>query len=389
MKRYELFSISLIFIIYNACILAPLNPGFNYMIYNHFSGLYWQGINPYKASGNLNATETYKNSSYLDYSGGQLTIYNVLYYLQHQIKGEPFQRINAFRVYSFFILCLFILCLFLLNRRNEIDHFEYFSCTVLVFLPALWVLLFFRGFEDKLLFCFSPILILTLWRKNFCLSGFICGVLGGINGIPLFYLPLLWIALSQHTADSLTRKKGLFLVTFLFICGFSLAMLPFFPDSLLGWQRRSAREGVMPFWFSIWNLFPEIYFRNLNKIMMGLGVILVYLGMVKNKFNLKTSLVLTTSVFLFFSNNQAVERVIPLVLLFPLIFVTPYSRVAYLIVAVIFLGIGYDEFNRVNPEKIKWMSFLVSSPITFGYLLLCFEIIWIRYFKSEPHTCSG
>ena len=128
--------------------------GFNYRIYNYFSSLYFFGKDPYKAPDVKvdDVRKSFRRPSYLDYTGLQLTIYNICY----AVKRYVWWRLDGFVIYSLSIFILTFVTLYLLHQRGLLDTWDMSLTYLLLFNPYLWHVLFFRSYEDKAIFLLIP-----------------------------------------------------------------------------------------------------------------------------------------------------------------------------------------------------------------------------------------
>jgi len=353
--------------------------GFNYKIYNYFSGLYFQGINPYNAPAvpEEDPRDAFKRPTYLDYSGLQLSVYNLCYMVRHRV----WSGLDGFVLYSTALWSAAVLAAYHLRKRAGISAGQFFWFMAFLLAPYVWYRFFIFQYEDKALYLLLPPLILVMQRSAPILLGAIMGLFTGLVGVPALVLPVLILSYTRRASSRKQKARDLakFAVGFTAVLGVS--MVPFFPESLEGWVRRSNLESKHPFWFSGWRLLGDLYFPGLNKIAVVVCSVLVYVLYGMRRLTLNASVVVLLSFPFFFSVTMGAQRILPAVVTFPLGLSTKRGLTAYAIAAyaLLFLFLWLDEthstFLEYPHQHALAKSALLLLPCALGYAIMCAEAI--------------
>lgn len=351
--------------------------GFNYRIYNYFSSLYFFGKDPYKAPDVKvdDVRKSFRRPSYLDYTGLQLTIYNICY----AVKRYVWWRLDGFVIYSLSIFILTFVTLYLLHQRGLLDTWDMSLTYLLLFNPYLWHVLFFRSYEDKAIFLLiPPLLILLAATASEFWSFFVAGLLTGWLGVPVLLLPLMLIDAHRHIAPG-RKFVRCFQLVGVFLLGCCLALIPFFPDALEGWKRRSLLEGArLPYWFSFWNLFGPYYFANLNKLTIAVVALAIYGARFLNRLSFRASLVLLVLVPMFFSITMGSQRIVPIYAIMLLGMESRRSKISYVVllstILCVFLGLDimrsfFMGYPKGLGELVKPMMLLSPGVLASVFIL--------------------
>jgi hypothetical protein len=249
----------------------------------------------------------------------------------------------------------------------------------MLFAPYLWYVLFFRGYEDKALYLLLPAAILLLHSWSPYVTAGALGALTGLAGAPVLVLPVLLLSAIpggrrwRETIPVLTKMIALFGV------GLALAMLPFFPEALVGWARRSALESSQPYWFSGWRILGSLYFPGLNKVAIVAASGLVYLlyGLRRMTFNAAVVILLTLPFF--FSVTMGSQRIMPAVVTMVLAFSTRrwlwvYAAPTYLcLLLFLWLDVTRHTFFLYPVHHAVAKSILLLLPCAWGYVCCLFD----------------
>lgn len=369
----------LVFEAYAGCAMLEGGHGFNYSAYNYFSGLYWQGENPYQAP-NVTVTEaeSFRRPSYLDYTGAQLLVYNVCTYVSIHFG------VDGFVLYSLFLLLLALILAYRLAVMEVLNWQEYLLFLALILSPYLWHVLLFFSYEDKVLYILLPLAVLYTHSKSVKATGWLIGLATGLIGIAVALYPLLGLSILCDTAQAQSaRYKTLITVTGCLLVGCATTLVPFFPDSMLGWQRRAILESSAPFWFSFWTLIDPLYVSGLNKIFIVLACLVVYWLFAVGRLEFKAAIILVLSSFFTFSVTMGPQRIMPFVVMLAIAFRHPLPRMVYCGVAFTLIGIFWfldksNGFFQTYPASLaiaQGKSLLLLSPILLGYSLVSWDNI--------------
>jgi hypothetical protein len=365
--------------------------GFNYNAYNYFSGLYFNGLDPYHPPflpERVLINESFRRPSYLDYTGFQLAIYNLCYLVRHHI----WWRLDGYVLYSLLFWFLALLGVYELRRKAYITPTHYFSFVAMLFAPYLWYVLFVRSYEDKAIYLLLPVAIPLLHHWSPLWATGILGALTGVVGVPVLVLPVLLLSVVHKTGFSKQSLLRMTKLSAVFSIGFFVSMVPFFPESLLGWARRSALELALPSWFSGWRILGDLYFPGLNNatLLVACGIVYLLYGYRRMTFNASVVVLLTFPFF--FSVTMGSQRILPAVATMVLAFSTRRWLLAYAVTVYpslllfLWLDVSRGLFFSYPVHHATMKSVLLLLPCALGYGFLVFEGIAE---KSSPNKASN
>jgi MFS family permease len=369
--------------------------GFNYNIYSYFSELYFKGVDPYHPPvvPERDINDSFRRPTYLDYTGLQLAVYNLCYLVRHRI----WERLDGYVLYSLALWLLTVLGAYELRRRACITPTQFFVFIGMLFAPYLWYVLFFRFYEDKAIYLLLPVAILLLhdWSPRWAAG--MLGVLTGLAGVPALVLPVLLLCFVHKTGSLRQSFHGMMKIVIFFGIGFVLSMVPFFPDSILGWVRRSALESGPPMWFSGWHILGNSYFSGLNNLTILITCCLVYLLYGTRWITLNASVTVLLTLPLFFSITIGSQRIMPAVATMVLAFTTrrwlmTYAVMAYSLLLLFFwLDVSRGTFTDYPVHHTVVKSAVLLIPCALGYGLLLSEAIAKRVSqkKAPGVACSA
>ena len=377
-RRVTLCISLLVFVAYASYAMQRRGSGFNYNIYKYFSKLYWQGENPYRPPAVTihGVDDSFREPRYLDYSGAQLVIYNAAAYVSDRYG------VQGLVIYSLLMLFFALVLAYRLSVLEVLSLQEYTLLTILVFSPYLWYRLFFYSYEDKAFYILLPLAVLYTRAKSYNAAGLLLGVAAGLSGFAGALFPLLALdILLDPTQHPTTRRRALLTATGFALLGGVLTMLPFFPDSLLGWRRRAILESGFPVWYSSLNLLDGLYFPGLNTVFILTGCLLVYGFFAVRRLEFKPAVILVMSFFFVFSVQMGAQRIVPFVVVLVMAFRHRLPRLAYFAVAfmllLVFLFLDRSQaFFQVYPRTLaiaQIKSIILLSPMILGYLLIVLD----------------
>jgi hypothetical protein len=348
--------------------------GTDYAIYTYFSRLHFQGTNPYHAPP-LDPADLYRSYSLpalLDYPGAQLLIYNACYWITQHTHAD------GLVLYSVLLLLAALICAYELVVRAWIAPraYAYFLVLCLV-APGLWFTLLAYTYEDKALYILMPLALLYAWGRWRRGAFLLLGVLTGLTGVVVALAPVLaWADWREVRAKGAPRPWRRLLGHMACLAfGAAVALAPFFPDSLISWQRRAALEASGPLWFSFWNLIPN-YPPNLNKLVMALACLAIYACFYAEIIDLKAALVLLIAVFFFFSSILYLWRVVPLVVVLVLVYRREATHGAFFAVALAYLyGAVFFFRDYPKPSTVKLETLALLAPLILGVILVALDSI--------------
>ncbi|MEI8138435.1 MAG: hypothetical protein WCI03_01055 [bacterium] len=385
MKQYRLsiciLVVSLIAVILIGVILVNRGiSGFNLNIYNYFASFYYHGQNPYNVPDVVtkDINETFRATVYLDYTGFQQAIYNLCFAVQWSI----WWKLNGFLLYSLGLITATMLSLYTLQRRALISTNEYVWVSVLIFAPYTWYVLFIRSFEDKIIFMLLPPFILLARAMSCRFVAWSLGVLTGLVGVPGIILPVLVIDALQSGGEKSSNnfRRAIVVISF-FGFGLMLAMIPYFPDALIGWTRRAALENGVPRWFSVWQLIGGAYSPGLNKLIIGGLSLWVYVLSWRRKLSFAAAVVVLLSFPFFFSISMESHRLVPVLVMLPLAFETARVRGWYsagcfcFLLLFLIVDVRDDMLYKYPATHVKLKTAFLCAPAIMGYGLLFMEYV--------------
>jgi len=382
-RGVTLFISLLVFVAYASYALQQRRDGFNFKIYRYFSGLYWKGENPYRPPAVTihDVNESYRASRYLDYSGAQLVIYNAAIFLTDHYG------VQGLVLYSLLMLFIALILAYRLSALQVLSMQEYVLLMILLLSPYLWYRLFFYSYEDKAFYILLPLALLYARAKSHNAAGLLLGVASGLSGIAAALYPLLALSILLDPAQPpAIRYRALLTATALALVGAVLALLPFFPDSLLGWSRRASLEGGSPAWYSFLHLLNGAYVPGLNGVFILAGCLLVYALFAVGQLEFKTAIILVMSFFFMFSVQMGAQRIVPFVVVLVIAFRHRLPRLTYFAISfvllLVFLFLDRSRaFFQVYPETLavaQVKSIILLSPMVLGYLLIALDSSYPR-----------
>ena len=360
----------LVFLIYKT---TPA--GFNLSIYTYNANLTLYGKPAFGrdlTEGENKDTETYRLPEYLDYSGLQHLIYVVLTFINFNYSyPQYFHYLVGFEIWS--TLWIFII-IFLLKHGNYFNESsnsinqKFWFLILISFHPAFylnWIL----QWEDKITLLALPLIILILMEKKYYFSAsFLLGISIALNGILIFFVPPFMIYMLN------INKRRFWLCALLFFVGVIIAMIPYFPESLYGWQNRVVRTNTSnPFWFSIYILLPnKLYTPLLNKSLLIILPVLSTIAYWKKYINLYDALIISVMLVISLSPYNGIQRVLPLILLITIL-TTNVTRLYWMLLSIV-LTIYVFLFYPDKQNDIKYIDVvLFYVPLFFvsAYYVYC------------------
>ncbi len=361
--------------------------GFNYAIYNHFAMIdYVFDSNPYAIPEVAGiAGDDHANPRLLDYPGLQHLVYKYLY-----IMGARW-GVNGFVVYSFVWLTLALCLVAYLTRRKDLPLYSFFFFLILFFANGLWWRIFHGSYEDKALYIALPFLIFALYRYGGGLlsTAPLLGLLAALNGVSAFLLPVVLVhhVRSKHVGDGrelslawmmpVLKDWKIWAAIALFFAVFAIGMLPYYPESLVGWERRGRLENAPPHWFSIWHLYPW-YFTGLNRIVMFAMTGLALTALFFRRITFLHALILVPSFFFVFSVTQGGQRIAPLLIIFVYLLAGNFRlSIVYMFTAFVFLS---HEGRHLHVYPTEWFesavqAALMHSCVGLAYVLFLYDVV--------------
>jgi hypothetical protein len=282
MRRYLLLTI----ILWGVLFLAYPPSGFDLAIYQHNALLTLAG-QPAFGRPITDAMMLPSHPAYLDYTGAQHLVYTLL------------AAANGFALYA---LALVGLAFVLLWKHSKE------AALILVFSPAFLAVFGAGAWTDKLIFIVIPLMALLLKSRPVVLAAFV-GVVIGFNGLLLYFAPVALILA--------WRAKQLIPAALAMGAGFVLLILPFFPDSLSGWQYRAGRMALdEPFWWSFWRLLPDGWYAPILDRLLGVGMAgVAAMAYWRRWITLETALLIAVSCVALTGVYNSETRVLPIALL--------------------------------------------------------------------------
>jgi hypothetical protein len=222
--------------------------------------------------------------------------------------------------------------------------------------------MFIFTLEDKIVFILIILVLILVKNKSYLLTGFLIGIFTGLNGVAISALPILLIDVTNYRCSGFKKIKHIISICSSFCLGLIVMLIPFFPESLIGWSRRSNLEGeAIPSFYSIWRIMENFYFSNLNKMTIFLLAIFLYINFYRKKLDFRESLVLVYSLFFVFSVNTVPQRLFPIMLILFLCFRANWSRILYSLI-LFFHSTIMVVFYHTNPSFS-----LLDHILTKGY----------------------
>ena len=335
--------------------------------------------------------ESFKRPAYLDYTGLQLAVYNVCY----AVPILVWSGLDGFVLYSAVLWALAALCVYRLYLDNQIKRAHYYWFFAFLFAPYLWYVLFVRSYEDKALYLLLPAAVMLAYQRSPALAGALVGVLTGLIGVPIFVVPILLLFAIRQGETKRESTALVMKVAAMFVVGLLVSMVPFFPESLVGWERRSALEASQPFWFSGWLVLGDIYFAGLNKLTILALSIAVYLLYGTRRLTFNAALVLLVTFPLFFSVTMNSQRIVPLMVVLVLGFSTMRGLAMYavpsfvLLLVFAYLDLVHKTFATYPDTFAVPKSILLLFPCLLGYVLIAIESFTNRIAPAAVATGEG
>lgn len=363
----------------------------DYRIYRYFSSLHFEGTNPYlaKAVPWTDVNMSFTDPNYLDYSGLQLTFYNFAYWIGDTFFGQ--QKVYVgFILYSLTIIFISILAIWFVARQTAKKWMSW-CLTILLFQPYFWYVSFSRSYEDKGVYLLIPTLVILTFNSRRTVSA-ACGLFAAWLGVGFLLFPIVLIEVYRNASEKVAAVRQIATCTAIFIVVFAVCMLPYFPESLIGWERRSNLENsTEPIWFSIWNLISPHYSSGLNRTALLCLSFTIYLLKWRCRISARASILMLVSLTVLVSINTPAQRIAPLFCVFVLAFEN--KRFAYLYtgfafacsVLFFYFDRQYAIFTNYPVSHASLLSLFLSAPLFFGGGLLIFDQIRNR---SEPEKSS-
>ncbi len=355
--------------------------GFNYSIYKYNASLTISGHKTFgrrnNQVGDINNAE-YKDAKYLDYTAAQHLAYVMmeelnLSNLNPKLSGLGFQLWTIFNIST-----IILLIVFLYDYSNEdIPSEKLWPIIFISFFPVIPFYNIVSSWEDKLIFLLIPLLLLYLIKiKKYKIASFSIGVFIGYNGATVFFLPIYLIFLFQATQEKFWQNILFSLL------GISLALIPYFPESLFGWANRIHRTDITkPFWYSIYLLLPSgTYSPVINTLAVMVSSSLAAVFFYFKKINLIDALIISISVVIIISPYNGVSRVIPVILLVSIL--TPnMNKMNWL-----FLGLFLFIFFTVDSGYITPVVNIKNTVLFYVPILYSFMVYVYKRLKSDNYS---
>ncbi len=294
--------------------------GFNYEIYSYNASLTLSGQNAFdkeivQLNDKLNVSPS--DSKFLDYTGSQHLLYVCLESLNLSKISKNLYGLG-FQLWTIVNITIILLLIFQLgiSSKDEIDANRFWPIIIVALCPIIPFYLIISSWEDKLIFLLLPLLLLLLIRqKKYRIASFSCGFIIAFNGLFVFLLPIYIIYLLR------IMKKYFWINLGFILLGLIIGMIPFFPESLSGWENRFIRVDTnLPFWFSFYTFLPEgIYSSTLNNLIIFIISLITIIFYWLRKINFIDAMLISVSIVIIFSPFNVVSRVIPLILLFSIL----------------------------------------------------------------------
>jgi len=257
----------------------------------------------------------------------------------------------GYKIYLVFLLALTILLIqkgdFFYYSKN-LQNQKIWTILIITFHP-IFAFNFIIQWEDKLQLLIIPLLMIILIdKKKFYLASFCLGFSIAFNGILTFFLiPYLF-----YLYD--TRKKMLFINLIIVLVSITLTLVPFFPDSIIGWVNRANRvNGGDLFWYSIYLLLPEnFYSPQLNQITIILIMLIFYVMFLAKKIILRDLIIVSVCLTLVFGPYNSIERILPVILLIA-IFTSAVVRLYWITLSLLlfiysFLSVNFEFSKNIH-----------------------------------------
>ena len=316
--------------------------------------------------------------SYLDFTPFNLLLYKVIFF----VKGTAGDRL--FRLYECAYLFLALLCIRTLASRASINRSQELCLIALTAFNPLLVLLTIYSADDKTGYFALPLLLITLGNHP-RLQAFLSGLWSAWSGVGLLFLPAFLIRFLRDRG-----QRAILLV--MLALGLALALLPWFPHSLVLVRNRSLREAAPPFWFSVWRLAGSLYFPGLNRFVLtayGLVVSGLY-GFKRLPF--APALVAVCLSYCLLSNNTVPGRI--LTTLFLALLFTPSTASSYRYTAGVFLfeilvGLGrvpgFAALGFLNPDTHSGTLMILNVALVNAVPLFAL-ILTLSMWRSPGRT---
>ena len=324
--------------------------GFNRQVYIHFAELQLDGFDPYHppAEPAGAAYDPSHDPAYLGYSGFSHAVFVTATWIWRHT------RLNALVLYSLALFALVLLVLDRLRAEGEISASQFRWTALLALAPPTWDFLFRLSFEDKMQWPLA-ILLFVRWRERRPLfAAATVGFFTGWIGLPALFAPLLLIDAWRGEQQAAARWKRIAMIGAVGGAAFVIAMLPYFPASLQGWQIRAAMDNGRPLWDSPWRIIGSLYVPGMNKAALLLTSGFVWRQYAMDRWNaVESALALMCGAFLT-SILVGTQHVVPLVMLAPLAVRSSRARAG--VVAMILLIEGSWEVG------VRGFDALVNMP---------------------------
>lgn len=369
---------SVVFVVMALVVFGMRKGGFDYNIYNYFSSHFYDHSNPYKAPATpINYIyESYRDPAILDYTGLQQLIYNGCYFLSHFV----WWRLDGYILYSLLLMGMVLLLVYWGYTRGDI-RFDEYCCFLSLFLsPYLWFSFFLNSYEDKIGFILIPVAVLLAHRQTPVFQAILLGFFTGWVGVPAAVLPLLLLDHAIKPKILLRARAGRSVEVVLpFLLGLAVALVPYFPDALAGWVRRSSLEQLSPQWYSLWLLLGPAYHPGLNKVAIVLASAWVYVRYFSGKTSRRAAVILLFSLPFVLSVIMPAHRILPAVVLMSLVFQRKATCVSYTVLAhictlgLMFADLKWKVLHQWPSPHQELLAVVVATPVLIAGALLLVE----------------
>jgi hypothetical protein len=346
-------------------VLAYPPHGDDYMIYSYNASLTLKHKDAFSKS-DKKFDENWENPKYLDYTGAQHLLYIAMQLLSFSNMSYIFYGFG-FQLWS---IITFIICAWLILSLGKIkapqDYLKEFRLLLLLtFNPVMLYFFIISSWEDKMMFIIIPLLIFYLLRKGkLSYTSIVIGSALTFNGLTAIFLPVYLIYIYRKD------KKHVFLHLGLIILSALIVFIPFFPESLNGWNNRIIRiSSENAFRYSIYKLFPSnLYSPMLYRAITFLATFMLVALFWLKKINLYDGLLFSLYIIVILSPYNSIVRAITLIFV-TVVFIREFSLKEWFYLNLIFL-LFFMVRNGIGDLKINYLSnFIFQIPMIWIFIM--------------------